>query len=110
MLAAETVQLVLRTTDFRRINRQRPVAPPTQLASVLFETALSLLKETADGRPYRLIGVGAATLVGAEEADQGDLLDGSRARKVNLEKAIDDVRARLGPGAIATGRSLKAED
>lgn len=107
MLAAETVQIVLRTADFRRINRQRAVHPPTQLAAILFDVSAALLKETADGRPYRLIGVGASNLVGADAADHGDLLDGSRARKLSLERAIDDVRARLGPGAIATGRSLK---
>lgn len=110
LLAAETVQLVLRTADFRRINRQRAVKPPTQLASVLFETSLGLLKETADGQPYRLIGVGAASLVRETEADHADLLDDSRARKLNLERAIDQVRAKLGPTAIATGRSFKRTD
>jgi len=106
MLAAETVQLVVKTTSFRRINRQRAVSPPTQLAMILFETAVALLAEVADGSAYRLIGVGASSLTGAEGADQGDLLDRTRARKVNLERAIDSVRSRLGPGAIATGRTL----
>lgn len=106
-LAAKTVQLTLKTANHKRIGRQRAVTPPTQLATILFEVGTALLEEMADGRAYRLIGIGASGLAEAASADQGDLLDVGRTRKLNLERAIDAVRTRLGPGAITTGRSLK---
>jgi DNA polymerase IV len=109
-VATRTVVLTLRTTNFRRFSRRIGIAPPTQLATVLFETACGLLAPLADAEPYRLIGVGGTDLVPAETADTADLVDPSRARTAAVERAIDALRAKHGNAAIARGRGFKRGD
>src|SRR3546814_7629724 len=79
---------------------------PTQLAETLFRTAGQLLAREADGRRFRLIGVGGSDLDSAAQADQPDLLDPGALQRAKVERAIDAVRAKLGPQALIKGRSL----
>jgi len=72
-LAAGTVVLKLKTSDFQILTRNRKLAHPTQKADVLREIAESLIVREADGRTFRLLGVGAADLRPAAEADPLDL-------------------------------------
>lgn len=72
-LAAGTVVLKLKTSDFKVLTRNRRLTHPTQRAAVLQEMAESLITREADGRTFRLIGVGAADLRPAAEADPLDL-------------------------------------
>lgn len=105
-LAGAAVQLKLKTADFRLISRSRRLGAATQMAEELYRTVTPLVEQQADGRAFRLIGVGAADLVSAEEADQPDLLDPGRTRRAQVEKVMDQVRARLGEDAIVKGRTL----
>ena len=72
-LAAGTVVLKLKTSDFKVLTRNRRLPHPTQRAAVLQEMAESLIAREVDGRTFRLIGVGAADLRPAAEADPLDL-------------------------------------
>jgi DNA polymerase IV len=72
-LAAGTVVVKLKTAKFALLTRSRKLAVPTQKAAVLFEAARPLIEREADGRLFRLIGIGADRLVPAEEADPPDL-------------------------------------
>ncbi len=109
-LAARTVTLKLKTADFQIVTRRRRLDSPTRLAETLYRTAGALLAGEADGRRFRLIGVGGGDLEDAEQADQPDLLDPGAARRARIEGAIDAVRAKLGPEAVMKGRSLSAPD
>lgn len=106
-LAGASVQLKMKTGDFRQISRSRRLGAPTQLAEELYRTAQPLVEQEADGRSFRLIGIGAADLVAAEEADLPDLLDPDRTKRAQVERAIDQVRAKLGDQAILKGRGLQ---
>ncbi|GAB4391884.1 MAG: DNA polymerase IV [Kiloniellaceae bacterium] len=108
-LAGATVQLKLKTADFRLISRSRRLGAPTQLAEELYRTALPLIEQEADGRAFRLIGIGAADLVDAGQADLPDLLDPDRHKRAQVERAIDQVRAKLGDQAILKGRGLSGQ-
>ncbi len=77
-LAGQTVVLKLKTSDFQIITRNRKLSRPTQKASVLYETAASILERVADGRSFRLIGVGVDSLAPAQEADPPSLFDTAR--------------------------------
>jgi DNA polymerase-4 len=105
-LAGQTVTLKLKTSEFRTITRSRRLADPTQLAELLFAAARPLLAQVADGRRFRLIGIGAADLVDGAAADPPDLLAEPSNRRAAAERAIDQVRAKLGPDAIGLGRGL----
>ncbi|MDR3437043.1 DNA polymerase IV [Telmatospirillum sp.] len=72
-LAGETVVLKLKTADFQSLSRQVRLPCATQQAGVLFDHALPLLRREADGRAFRLIGIGVDHLVPAEQADPPDL-------------------------------------
>lgn len=74
-LAGTTVVLKLKTSDFRVITRHAHLTDPTQRAEVIFRSALSLVRKQADGRAFRLIGVGVADLGSADAADPPDLFD-----------------------------------
>lgn len=106
-LAGRAAVLKLKTADFRLITRHRRLDDPTQLASRLFEAARPLLAKEADGRAFRLIGIGTDDLCPAEEADQPNLLEPDRKRKVAVEDAMDRLRDKLGDKAIQRGRGFK---
>jgi len=106
-LAGQIVTLKLKTGDFRLHTRQRRLPSPTQLADRLFRTAAELLRGEADGRRFRLIGVGASDLVAETFADPLDLAEPGLDRRRRVEVAIDAVRAKLGDTAITKGRGLR---
>jgi len=105
-LAGETVTLKLRTARFRTLTRRRKLAEPTQLAEIVYRTARALLEGEADGRLFRLIGVGVSDLAAAREPEAPDLFDAEPDRIARVEQAIDAVRARFGDDAIGKGRGL----
>jgi DNA polymerase IV len=76
-LAGGTLVLKLKTHDFRLITRNRKLGRPTQRASVLIEAAIPLIEREADGRHFRLIGIGVDQLVPAAEGDPPDLFGAS---------------------------------
>ncbi|HEY9567034.1 MAG TPA: DNA polymerase IV, partial [Thalassobaculum sp.] len=107
-IAGEVVTLKLKTGDFRLHSRQRHLSSPTQLADRIYRTADALLTAAADGRRFRLIGVGVTDLGGEAFADPPDLAEPGLDRRRRVEVAIDTVRAKLGKAAIVKGRGLRA--
>jgi len=105
-LAAGTVTLKLKTSDFRIRTRSRKLADPSQLADTLFRTAHHLLGAEADGTLFRLIGVGADGLVSAAAADLPTLFDEQDGKPRRLEQAVDEIRSRLGDDAVKLGRAV----
>ncbi|GHD49518.1 DNA polymerase IV [Thalassobaculum fulvum] len=107
-IAGHVVTLKLKTADFRLHTRQRRLSSPTQLADRIYRTADDLLAGEADGRKFRLIGVGVSELSGEAFADPPDLAEPALDRRRRVEAAIDAVRAKLGSEAIVKGRGLRA--
>ncbi|GAB5468254.1 MAG: DNA polymerase IV [Rhodospirillales bacterium] len=107
-LAGRAAVLKLKTAQFRIVTRHRRLDDPTQLAGRLFEAGRALLAVEADGRAFRLIGIGCDDLCPADQADPPSLLEPERRRDVAVEAAIDRLRDKLGPGAIQRGRAFRA--
>jgi DNA polymerase-4 len=106
-LAAGTVTLKLKTSDFRLRTRSRRLADPTQFAETMFRVASPLLAAEADGATrFRLIGIGADMLVDASGADLPTLFDHELGRPRRLELAVDAIRDRLGADALRRGGGL----
>jgi DNA polymerase-4 len=76
--AGWTVVLKLKTSDFRTLTRNHRLADPTRLADVIYRSAAALIGREADGRAFRLIGVGVTDLCTPENADPPDLFDALR--------------------------------
>jgi len=106
-LASQTVAIKLKTADFKILTRHRRLSDPTQLAEMLYQAGRPLVEQEADGREFRLIGIGAEALVEAENADPPDLLDLGTAQRIGIEQVVDKVEAELGPGLLARGRGFK---
>ncbi len=105
-LAGGAAVLKLKTAEFRIITRHRRLEDPTQLAGRLFETGRALLAVEADGRAFRLIGIGCDDLCPADFADPPSLLEPNRKREAAVEEAIDQLRDKLGEDAIQRGRAF----
>ncbi|MGF1623597.1 MAG: DNA polymerase IV [Alphaproteobacteria bacterium] len=105
-LAGRTATLKLKTADFRTVTRSHRLPRPTQLADILFRHGEAALAKAIDQGPFRLIGIGAADLVGAADADGLDLADPGAQRRAQVERAIDSVRLKIGRDAIRRGRGL----
>ena len=106
-LAGRSVTLKLKRADFQLLTRSRTLSSPTELAEIIYRTAVSLLEKEANGPAFRLIGVGVADIVDADEADPPDLLHQETPKERQVEEAVDAVRTKLGPDAIIKGRKMR---
>jgi len=109
-LAGATVNLKLKTVDFRIRTRARSLPAPTQLAAKLFAAGRELLERETDGTKFRLLGIGVSSLAAAADADPADLVDHHGERSKAAEHAVDRLRAKFGRGAVVMGRVLGESD
>lgn len=106
-VAGRVVTLKLRTTDFKIVTRRRTLPVATQTAHTLFKVGRELLAKEATGRPWRLIGIGIADLVDAEQVS-GDFFAGEERKALASERSLDVIRAKFGADAVTSGRILRA--
>jgi DNA polymerase-4 len=106
-LAGQSVVLKLKDSEFRLLTRTRSGLSPTQLAVRLYEPARLLLRPACNGTAFRLIGIGAADLCDAADADRGDLADQEVVRQAQMERAIDQIRDKFGGVALQRGLALR---
>lgn len=113
------VQLKLRYDDFGTVTRRVSLPTPTHLAREIHAAALRLLRERTEAgrRPARLIGVGIAHLVTAGPTQGGlfsatdtSIDEAELQRTEALERATDEIRARLGRSAIGRASLLLQPD
>ena len=102
-LGGFTVQLKLKTPDFKGLTRNRRLADPTALADRIFRVGCDLLEREADGRRFRLIGIGVADLTPIDFCDPPDLVDEGAGRRAKAEVAIDGLKKRFGAGVVEPG-------
>ncbi len=96
-LAARTVTIKVRLSDFRTFTRRRTLTQVMSEAEVIYELAISLLDDLRLGsHPIRLLGVGVSGLV--QDARQLALDDDWR--KGALTEAVDRVRRKYGFGVV----------
>jgi DNA polymerase-4 len=102
-LAGSTVNLKLKSADFKIRTRARALGAPTQLASRIFAAGRDLLAREIGATRYRLIGVGVSNLQDAVGDDFADLID---RRSAEAEHAMDHLRAKFGRNAVVKGLTL----
>lgn len=105
-LFAKTLGLKLRNKDFKTITRDKTLAEPTDLDSVVFERVLGLFEAAWDRRDkIRLLGVRASNL--ERRQFQLNLLDSARMEKTGRALAAADMlRNRFGFDAVQLARSV----
>jgi DNA polymerase-4 len=102
-LAGSTVNLKLKSADFKIRTRARALGTPTQLASRIFAAGRDLLAREIGVTRYRLIGIGVSNLQDAVGDDFADLID---RRSAEAEHAMDHLRSKFGRNAVVKGLTL----
>jgi DNA polymerase-4 len=110
-IAGLTVNLKLKTVDFKIRTRAQTLDAPTQLAAKLFEISRELLTREADGvTKFRLLGVGVSSLAEGDTADPADLVNQRAQRIASAEHAMDSVRKKFGDAAMIKGLALDEDE
>ncbi len=104
-LQARTVGLKLRYEDFTTFTRQATLADPTDAGAVIYGQTLALFEAAWTGRAVRLIGLSAENL--SQPGRQLRLFEQEDQRQVQLEAALDRIRARFGEEAIQRASLLE---
>lgn len=107
-LYARTVEVKIRSSDFRTRNRSVTLDEATNLTNVLWQAVAELFERSLSREclPVRLLGVGATKLV-RDPCVQRGLFDGeTREQQGALDQAIDAIRGKFGRGAIRRGNRL----
>lgn len=99
------VTLKLKTADFRLLTRSRRLDTPSRSAEAMFRTAEVLLEGEADGRAFRLIGVGASPLLATDPLHQGELFEEASGDDP-VDQVMDNIRDKFGTRAVIRGRGF----
>ena len=101
-----TVQVALRSPEFKTIQRQKATPAPTNVSRVIAQCVLELMEAAwHPASPLRAMTITAAGLLPEEEAgEQLDLLapqaSARRAKQEKLERAMDQLQDRYGKTII----------
>ena len=109
-LAAGTVHIKVRQSDFKTYTRQRCVKPPANGTDQLYAVARALLKVWLGRNPgakIRLLGVGGSNLAPAEQPDLFAAAADEPA--LPIDKAVDEIRDRFGSTSVGRARTLDGQ-
>ena len=104
-LAAATVQIKIRQSDFKTFTRQRKVQPAVNGTDSMFAIARGLLETWLNRNPgarIRLLGVGGSDLAPAEQPD----LFASDTSTSAVDETVDKIRDRFGKDVLGRARTL----
>ena len=102
------VQVAIKDTDFRVMQRQTTLKRATNLQKELSETAMSLIKGNwSPTQPVRLLSVTAAGLINEDEdvpqLSLFETADRGHEKQEKIENTLDDIRKKFGNSAIKFG-------
>ena len=107
-----TVQVTIRSPDFKDICRQKRLEAPTCISRDILNTSMDLITSAWQVRaPVRALTITAQGLIPEEQAaEQLDLFhagaDQRRERLERLERTVDGIRSRYGRDAISLALPL----
>ncbi len=114
---SRTVTVKAKYPDFTVITRAQTLEQPTDTGAVVLATARRLLDQVDCARGVRLIGVHCSNLVADDHplqvsfdfgADDASMSAPDVARRAEIERTMDDVRAKFGKHAIRSAALLES--
>jgi DNA polymerase-4 len=106
-LAAGTVQVKIRQSDFTTFTRQRSLHSASNDTAQLYNVAAALLQtwlHETPGARVRLLGVGGSSLTHATQADLFSNDVGEAGSSV--DRTVDAIRGRFGKLSVSLARTL----
>lgn len=106
-LAANTVQIKIRQSDFTTFTRQRKISPPANGTDQIYAITRELLKtwlRRNPGSKIRLLGVGGSDLAPAQQPDLFSAIE--NAAVAPIDRTVDEIRDRFGTTALGRARTL----
>lgn len=109
---AGMVSVEIKYYDFRTVSHQMQIEKPSNDPKVLRETAYNLFLEVWSGEPVRLLGIRTSKLADESEPEQLSIFDLELPKEPDekhkrLKKAMDELNARFGPGAVVKASLMK---
>ena len=109
---AGMVSMEIRYYDFRNVSHQVQLEKPSNDPEVLYRTACSLFLEIWSGEPVRLLGIRTSKLADEGEPEQLSIFDIELPKEPDekhkkLKKAMDELNARFGEGAVVKASLMK---
>lgn len=97
----ESVTVQLRFHDLTRASHQCPLPAATNITGEIYGRVCMLFDELWDGTPIRLLGVSTTKVSHEDKGRQLCMFDDTDYGKLEkLDRAMDEIRARYGPGAV----------
>lgn len=105
---ARFVTLKVRFSDFNTLTRRAALPKPTDVSSIILQTAEPLLdKVDWKGRRIRLLGISTSGLLKTNYFEQLSLLDESSTKTRQIETVMDKIREKFGQGSILRGEKTR---
>ena len=109
---AGMVSMEIKYHDFRTISHQMQLEKPSNDPNLLKDTAYSLFLEVWSGEPVRLLGIRTSKLADESEPEQLSIFDIEMPpepdeKHKRLKKAMDELNARFGEGAVMKASLMK---
>jgi len=104
-VGGKTINLKLKTKDFKLITRSITFSDATQLHTRIFKNANELLSNNLSNSKYRLIGVGISELIEEKLCDLDSLIDIKSNNDKKIEVALSKLRNKFGDNIITKGNS-----
>ena len=110
-LAGRTVSVKIRFADFTTITRARTLSEPTDVAAVLYATAVALYDALGlDRARIRLVGVRVEQLLDTDLAPRQMAIDDRPRGWRDAEQAVDRAALRYGSGTVRPAALVRGED
>ena len=114
-MKCSTVQLTIKDTMLRVIQRQRPMKPETDIAREISKMAYSILSdEWEEDKPIRMLTVTATGLIRSSRATEqldifGDLDTDKRDKEKKKEETVDKIRQKFGSSSILNAGAIASD-
>lgn len=103
----ESVTVQIRFNDLTRASHQCPLPAATNITREIYENVCQLFDELWDGTPIRLLGVSTTKVSHGDKGRQMSLFDDTDYEKLEkLDRAMDEIRSKFGPGAVQRASSI----
>lgn len=101
------ISIKLKRKDHSQVTRRLSLREPTQMCSMIYKAAKTLLDNLDEKGPFRLVGINLSKITNTiSENEYNDLIDIEGKNNIAVEKATDKIRGRFGKKAILKGRAL----